>query len=832
MMSRSSPKPRPSGWTLPRGLLLALVMAAPAWAQRDAEPLSRYVPSDQLIFLLENNGLEAWPDAWKATAAYKMLNETTLGAMLEDITAQLADRGLQAMPGAPATGKDVVALLNHLLNKGFVIGYCGTFNPPLPKAFSLVVRDAGTNEVFKRVLSKIPPINEPIAKQVELPGGRKGWTIEGSPVHWWYEKDDFVLSFCTPGAVDPVVNVLEGKAANAVQHPTRAALMKGGPGQVPVGCLFVDLSGMPPLPPQAVQLGLDGIKGIEASLGFEGEATITMVGVKAPRPRRGLLAMFDQPQIGADTKFAAPEDVTDFTLLSVDPTKLGDAVLALMKQNDLKSVEVVNQFARKFREQTGLSLRDDIFGKIGPRMAFVGVEGSGISNILGMWLHPPDFGLVAELKDANGFATTLDRLMEAANRELKAAGAFAPALPGQPAKPGTEFAEFRRLKPPERGYVLSVPPSVLPTPATFRPTILVDVENGVVAFAGKPATARWLADDLVLNGDDGEAIVGRDVVLFNQSDPSGSLPEMLASLPSIIQFIGIAATQPNGPGRPQPVGGPPFRLAIDPDAIPDVEAMRDFLFPTKSTLIVNDESIRFTGYQAFPIPIPQLNVGMEAPVLIALLLPAVQSAREAARRAQCTNNLKQIGLAMHNHHDVQDGFPALAIVDKTGKPLLSWRVAILPYIEQQALYNKFKLDEPWDSPNNKELLQYMPQTYACPSLLPASGPGMTTYRAFSGKGTLLEPDRLTRMNEVLDGTSNTLMVVESTDAVPWTKPDDIPFDDAPQARVLGPGSSHPGGFNALMTDGALRFIKSSVSPQVLRALVTKAGGEVISSDSY
>ena len=102
-------------------------------------------------------------------------------------------------------------------------------------------------------------------------------------------------------------------------------------------------------------------------------------------------------------------------------------------------------------------------------------------------------------------------------------------------------------------------------------------------------------------------------------------------------------------------------------------------------------------------------------VLIALLLPAVQSAREAARRAQCVNNLKQIGLAMHNYASANGGFPPAAIVDPRGKPLLSWRVAILPYLDANPLYAKFKLDEPWDSPHNKELLKYMPAVYGCPS---------------------------------------------------------------------------------------------------------------------
>src|SRR5205085_607175 len=107
--------------------------------------------------------------------------------------------------------------------------------------------------------------------------------------------------------------------------------------------------------------------------------------------------------------------------------------------------------------------------------------------------------------------------------------------------------------------------------------------------------------------------------------------------------------------------------------------------------------------------------------------------------AQCVNNLKQIGLAFHNYADQKDGFPAAAITGPGGKPLLSWRVAILPYIEQQALYQKFKLDEPWDSPHNKELIKYMPTVYACPSRNRDAEPGMTAYRVFAGKDTLLEP---------------------------------------------------------------------------------------------
>src|SRR4051794_3818491 len=98
-------------------------------------------------------------------------------------------------------------------------------------------------------------------------------------------------------------------------------------------------------------------------------------------------------------------------------------------------------------------------------------------------------------------------------------------------------------------------------------------------------------------------------------------------------------------------------------------------------------------------------------VLIALLVPAVQAAREAARRSQCVNNLKQIGLAMHNYNSAYDVFPPAVITDPDGKPLLSWRVLLLPFLDEQALYEQFKLDEPWDSPNNKPLLSRMPKVF-------------------------------------------------------------------------------------------------------------------------
>ncbi len=220
---------------------------------------------------------------------------------------------------------------------------------------------------------------------------------------------------------------------------------------------------------------------------------------------------------------------------------------------------------------------------------------------------------------------------------------------------------------------------------------------------------------------------------------------------------------------------------------------------------------------------------MMIPVLIALLLPAVQAAREAARRAQCVNNLKQMGLAMHNYASANDRFPPAAIVDSNGKPLLSWRVAILPFIEQQALYEQFKLDEPWDSPNNIKLLDKLPKVFICPSEIAGGPPATTThYEAIVGPGAAFEGTEGLPIKAFTDGTSNTILVVEAKTAVPWTKPDDVPIDELPATL----GSKHPGGINVLFADGSVRFIKTNVSEAVLKAMATRAGGEVISGDQF
>jgi len=224
-----------------------------------------------------------------------------------------------------------------------------------------------------------------------------------------------------------------------------------------------------------------------------------------------------------------------------------------------------------------------------------------------------------------------------------------------------------------------------------------------------------------------------------------------------------------------------------------------------------------------------LGLLMICAIPVALLLPAVQQAREAARRSQCKNNLKQIGLALHNYHDVYGSFPPAYIPDANGKPMHSWRVLILPFIDQAPLYAQYDFSEPWDSAKNSQLLARMPPVYACPSDPTSPGSTTTAYAAPVGKHCIFDGSRATKMGDIIDGTSNTLLVGEvSGAAIPWMKPDDVDISKTPSIGAPGGfGSRHVGGAHFLMGDGAVRFISSSIAQPTLDALYTRDGSEKI-----
>jgi len=210
--------------------------------------------------------------------------------------------------------------------------------------------------------------------------------------------------------------------------------------------------------------------------------------------------------------------------------------------------------------------------------------------------------------------------------------------------------------------------------------------------------------------------------------------------------------------------------------------------------------------------------------LFDLVKPALETARGQAARVQSMNNLKQIGLAMHCWHDDHKGLPAPASYDAQGKPLLSWRVHLLPLVGQEQLYKQFHLNEAWDGPHNRTLIDKMPAIYRSPGCrLPEQG--RTSYVAPVGRDTVFAGREGMALDQIKDGTSNTILVVEVGDpqAVIWTAPEDLPFD--PEQPAKGLGGPFKGGFLAVFCDGSVQFLPLPQDAKNLRSLFTPAAGE-------
>ncbi len=187
------------------------------------------------------------------------------------------------------------------------------------------------------------------------------------------------------------------------------------------------------------------------------------------------------------------------------------------------------------------------------------------------------------------------------------------------------------------------------------------------------------------------------------------------------------------------------------------------------------------------------------------------------------NNLKQIGLALHNYHDTFNNFP-VAKNAQGEKSQLSWRVHILPYMDMADLYEEFHLDEPWDSEHNKSLIADMPPFFERPGS--HADVGKTTYLGIDGPGGAMENGGGKRVRDFTDGLTNTIMVVGVKDsaAVTWTKPEDYKYDENDPKRDLG---GWPGGFHALLGDGSVRFIQETVSEETIIKLFKMNDGQVI-----
>ncbi len=210
-----------------------------------------------------------------------------------------------------------------------------------------------------------------------------------------------------------------------------------------------------------------------------------------------------------------------------------------------------------------------------------------------------------------------------------------------------------------------------------------------------------------------------------------------------------------------------------------------------------------------------------------VIQPTLEAAAMTKAFSQAVDQLKHLAIAMHNYHDQNKSFPPPAIVNKEGKPLLSWRVALLPFLEEGVdpnLYGQFHLDEPWDSAHNKTLIAKMPDLYRCP-MSKVGDMGRTVYLAPRGEATMFPGPAGIRIRDVTDGTSKTIMLVavDEEHAVPWTKPEDWTLD--PEHPAAGLGAPFFDKLLLLFGDGSVHMVHDTIDKDILRKLLTRNGSD-------
>jgi prepilin-type processing-associated H-X9-DG protein len=811
-------------------------------------PVESLLPKSAVAYI-GWDGSQAHQRDWQATAAYQSLYETGLADVMRKLLVFILQQ-------SGASTADVLPLLDHITTQGVSLAVSiPEAGPPLPQAIVVLHQGRDLLPTVDRFIRRA--IAGEIPVQTRTLGFREvnSVVVPNSPgveFGWWAEGEHLVLA----GGIDVVnatVEVAEGRSPNIRDNALWAPSHEGDADRVTSLVSWVDFAalretyGQMPIPnpnPQAEPLSVDRI--LEASglsqlgplvyrSGYAGAAMWSEMTLAAPEPRTGLLAPWGYETITLDQLPPMPATMSGFYARSLDWSKVHDETIALLRRvAQLGPPEAAGQLEEAFGEvdrALGIDLKRDLFDPLG---GVACVYADQLQGFMG-------FGavLAIEVDDAPRLRTTLANLLLRASVETR----------GQ--------VQIRAV--PKYGREMTV---LQFSEFPFAPTLCVDDKWLVVGLTAQSVESFLLRLDGKLpvweageEHAEGLAQFEAEFASISLTDPRDTMKSLLGTAPMLLSFVGFGMAQQQRMGRPGPA------LPFTPEEIPPTELVVAPLFPNVSVCTTDNAGVTWRSRTSIPsVPLTtSFGGGSGVAVtgtLVALLLPAVQQARMAARRTQSKSNLKQIGLAMHNYHDVHNQFPPGTHpnddveVDKR----FSWMAEILPFLDQAPLFNQLDMDKAWDDESNKVLTDTVVPVFINPNLPDAQG-ATTHYVGLAGVGEdaptlpadhkragVFAYDRATLMRDIRDGTSNTAAVSESTGTGPGVKASPGDKDrwaaggtDTIRALTKKPyingpdglGGSFPGGCNVLFCDGSVRFISENIDPTVMEHLTTISGGEVI-----
>jgi hypothetical protein len=766
---------------------------------------SKIAPAD-CLFYFSSSGM-AEPDAGSANQAEQLLAEPEVkrfAGEIEQLIRNALDKN-RGRGGPPLTTEEIVRLMKIPLTQPLAVYLTNVKitdprQPPDVQAGAII--HLGDQADFVRSLldRMIGPLHLP---EVEI-GGMK-WTqirppAPGAPLLTFGLMKKYLVFAEGDGEMERLLHRAKGAppewlkqlrgelSVERVSTVTYVNVKKIVGQYLPLGGPQVMTAGE--------AFGIMNVTAFKAVTGLDAKGCVLRALVAIDGAPQGLFKIAEAKPLTAEELGRIPENA-DFAIAArLNPPAFYDAFIELaLKMNPGKEAEIHADLAQM--DQTlGFKLREEVLEALGDSVYLFSMDGAPAGAVTGVGVIP--------LKNPQLAARSQQKIVDRLQGMLSGAQSAAGAAPRLSRIPDSNPAIYAI----ETGQPLPFTPCWC---VTEKELVFAANPQAIESYLKSPAQTGSFANNPIiaesLKGDYGP-------IVFFYSDLSKKFGPMYAQLAGGLQMIKMQLAQQgtdlNIPELP-PAG------AIQPHLIPSLSTIRR----TKAGLEATDR-----------VTLPGLNpssAGTVGGVGVALLLPAVQAAREAARRVHSMNNMKQIALAMLNYLDNHRRFPPAYSTDKPGKPLLSWRVLILPYLEEEELYKQFHLDEPWDSEHNKALIERMPAVYQNPNL--PAGQGKTNYLTVRGPNTIFPGQGEIRPKDIVDGFSNTIMTVEAPakKAVVWTKPDDFEYDE--QNPLRGLTGFRPGIFLAGLADGSVRPIVNSIDPKILKYLFERNDGQFIPEET-
>lgn len=540
-------------------------------------------------------------------------------------------------------------------------------------------------------------------------------------------------------------------------------------------------------------VGLGSIKSYSAISGLDGPLTVNRSLLATDENATGLWGAVEGKPLTAVDLNVIPADSTLAAAVRLDAHRVYHQVLRVIGEIEPRAVEQAVRAQKQAEAELGIRFSEDLLQGLGDTWCAYTSPSDGALVYSGATL-------VVTVRDREKLDRTLTKLMAFWQTEIDRQREFRPR--GAMQMQSFDFAGQKVHFITFAGGEAPVAPAWC---LTDKHLVIALYPQTIKSFLSRAASGDSLAKvPLVakaLNSTDG----GPHALVYHDDKALFGLvyPMLQAGAPVV-----CAELQRHG-------------FQVDASMLPSADVIAKHLQPGLSTVSRTKSGVYSETRASLSI-----NAVAAPAFATALLLPAVQAARDAARRNQSMNNLRQFTLAMLTFEAEKGKLPA-ASISKDGKPLLSWRVQLLPYLDQRALYDEFKLDEPWDSEHNRKLIERMPEVFRNPRLPLA--PGRTSYVVPRGPKTLFEDAvKSTAMKDVTDGLSNTILVIEASPeaAVVWTQPEDLAIDlDSPRVPA-GLGGDSRGMISVALADGSVQNIRAFEVIR-LKAMLTRNGGEAI-----